>query len=57
MFSIVCAGFLSDDLPLDYTQHDMLLLRNNVAAAVINGSLDYKVKTVQIISIIDYHFY
>ena len=46
MFSIVCADFLSDDLPLDYAQQDMPFFRKKIAAAVINGSLDYELRTV-----------
>jgi sentrin-specific protease 1 len=41
MFSIICADFLSDDLPLAYEQKDMPTFREKVAAAVLAGKLDY----------------
>ena len=41
MFSIICADFLSDDLPLTYGQKDMPSFREKVAASILSGQLDY----------------
>ena len=41
VFSIICADFISDDLPLSYSQNDMLAFRIKIAAAIIRGSLNY----------------
>jgi sentrin-specific protease 1 len=41
VFSIICADFISDDLPLSYSQDDMLAFRIKIAAAIIRGSLNY----------------
>lgn len=41
MFSIICADFLSDDLPLDYEQSEMRTNRYRVATAIMKGKLGY----------------
>jgi hypothetical protein len=41
VFSIMCADFLSDDLPLLYDKKDMIFFRLKICAAIMNGSLDY----------------
>jgi len=41
VFSIVLADFLSDRLPLRYSQDDMAEFRNKIAAAIRRGSLLY----------------
>ena len=41
VFSIICADYLADDLPLCYTQAEMPMNRHRVAAAIMRGSLDY----------------
>lgn len=41
VFSIICADYLSDDLPMCYTQSEMPMNRLRVAAAIMRGSLNY----------------
>lgn len=41
VFSIMCADYASDDLPLTYTQAEMPANRVKIAAAIIRGSLNY----------------
>jgi len=41
MFSIICADYIADDLPLCYTQAEMPTNRHRVAAAIMRGSLNY----------------
>lgn len=43
MFALMCADFLTDDLPLSYSQENMSLFRKLVCGRVINGSLNYPV--------------
>ncbi len=41
MFSIFCADYVSDDLPLLYSQEDMVMNRLKVGAAILRGHLTY----------------
>jgi sentrin-specific protease 1 len=41
MFSICCASYLADDLPLEYEQSEMPENRMKVGAAILNGGLPY----------------
>ena len=41
VFSIMCADFLTDDLPLSYHQSDMNAFRNKICADILRGSLAY----------------
>lgn len=41
MFSIICADYLTDDLPLRYTNSEMGHLRYKVAYSITRGSLPY----------------
>lgn len=41
VFSIICADFLSDGLPLEYSQSEMSTNRLRIAAAIKRGSLKY----------------
>lgn len=41
VFSIICADYLTDDLPLDYGQNDMWYFRKKICASIIKGTLDY----------------
>lgn len=41
VFSIMCADYLSDDLPLEYAQKDMDDARVKIAAAIKRGRLTY----------------
>ncbi len=41
MFSICCADYLSDDLPLEYDQSEIPQMRYKVGAAILNGTLPY----------------
>ena len=43
MFTTICADFLSDDLPLNYTQTDMAFFRRKVTSSILRGSLDYPI--------------
>jgi sentrin-specific protease 1 len=43
VFCIICADFLSDNLPLKYSQHDMSNLRNKIAADILRGELNYPI--------------
>lgn len=43
VFTIMCADFLSDNLPLTYTLQQMPFFRKKIAADIIRGSLTYKV--------------
>ena len=41
MFAIIAADFLSDNLPLRYTQNDMPSFRLKVGLRILNGCLEY----------------
>jgi Ulp1 family protease len=41
MFTIMCADFLSDDLPLTYSLSQMLFFREKVIADILRGHLNY----------------
>jgi sentrin-specific protease 1 len=41
MFTILCADYCSDDLPLKYNQQEMLDNRYRIGAAILRGSLNY----------------
>ena len=41
MFTIYCADYISDDLPLLYNQSEMSENRLNVFAAILRGHLNY----------------
>ena len=41
MFAIIAADFLSDNLPLHYTQNDMPSFRLKVGLRILNGCLEY----------------
>jgi sentrin-specific protease 1 len=43
VFALMCADFLSDNLPLTYTQDNMAFFRRKIAADIIRGSLQYPV--------------
>jgi sentrin-specific protease 1 len=43
VFTVICADFLSDDLPLSYSQNDMQFFRRKIAADIVRGSLLYPV--------------
>ena len=43
VFTIMCADFLSDNLPLTYTLQEMPFFRKKIAADILRGSLTYKV--------------
>lgn len=43
MFTIMCADFLSDDLPLTYQLSEMAFFRQKVAADILRGHLKYNV--------------
>ena len=43
VFAIICADFLSDDLPLDYHQGDMSFLREKITADILRGKLLYDI--------------
>ncbi|KAJ1410740.1 hypothetical protein B484DRAFT_336273 [Ochromonadaceae sp. CCMP2298] len=40
-FSLMCADFLSDDIPLSYEQQHALFFRNELGASILQGSLYY----------------
>jgi sentrin-specific protease 1 len=41
VFTIIAADFLSDNLPLHYTQNDMPSFRLKVGLRILNGCLEY----------------
>jgi sentrin-specific protease 1 len=41
VFSIMCADYVSDNLPLSYVQEDMQNNRVKIAAAIRRGHLTY----------------
>ena len=41
VFVCICADFLSDNLPLDYSQDNMVFFRDKIAADILRGSLNY----------------
>jgi Ulp1 family protease len=41
VFLTICADFLSDDLPLIYTQQDMDSFRKKIGTFIIKGTLGY----------------
>jgi len=41
VFSIMCADFLSDDLPLSYHQSEMNTFRSKICADILRGSFTY----------------
>ena len=41
VFTIIAADFLSDNLPLQYSQSDMRLFRLKIVVRILNGYLDY----------------
>lgn len=41
VFSIMCADYVSDNLPLVYTQDEMIENRLKIGAAILRGSLNY----------------
>ena len=43
MFTIMCADFLSDGLPLTYNLSEMPFFRMKVAADILRGHLNYKI--------------
>jgi sentrin-specific protease 1 len=43
VFSIICADFISDDLPLIYSQDHMDKFRKQIASAILRGSLTYSI--------------
>ena len=43
LFACMCADFLSDDLPLRYSQNDMAFFREKMCADILRGSLAYPV--------------
>ena len=43
VFAIICADFLSDDLPLDYHQRDMPFFREKITADILRGKLLYDI--------------
>jgi sentrin-specific protease 1 len=42
VFTIMCADFLSDTLPLNYSQEDVSFFRRKIAADILRGSLNYE---------------
>lgn len=43
VFTTVCADFVSDDLPLDYSQENMPFFRRKITADILRGSLRYTI--------------
>jgi hypothetical protein len=43
VFSIVCADFVTDDLPLVYSQETIPLMRRKIVAAILRGELGYPI--------------
>jgi len=43
VFSIMCADFLSDDLPLSYHQSEMNTFRRKICADILRGQLNYPI--------------
>jgi sentrin-specific protease 1 len=43
-FTVMCADFISDNLPLDYEQEDMLFFRRKITADILRGSLRYTIE-------------
>jgi Ulp1 family protease len=41
VFSVMCADFLSDDLPLSYNQSEMNFFREKICADILRGELTY----------------
>jgi sentrin-specific protease 1 len=41
VFSIMCADYTSDNLPLDYNQSGMIFYRRHILASILRGSLNY----------------
>ena len=41
LFACMCADFLSDDLPLHYSQDDMVFFREKICADILRGCLTY----------------
>ncbi|KAJ1394922.1 hypothetical protein B484DRAFT_313206, partial [Ochromonadaceae sp. CCMP2298] len=39
VFSLMCADFMSDDLPLDYAEGGMAHFRTKIAASIIRGCI------------------
>lgn len=47
VFTIVCADFLSDDLPLEYSQQDMSFFREKIGCDILRGALKYDIVTTR----------
>ena len=43
VFTIMAADFLSEDIPLKYSQRYMPMLRNKIGAAILNTRVNYSV--------------
>ena len=43
VFTCICADFTSEDLPLRYSQDDMLFFREKICADILRGNLTYPV--------------
>ena len=43
VFTVVCADFLADDLPLTYEQKNMSMFRHKVGSFILRGTLGYSV--------------
>lgn len=41
VFTIVCSDFISDDLPLKYSQNDISNMRQKIGCDILRGSLSY----------------
>jgi Ulp1 family protease len=44
VFAAMSADFLSDDLPLQFSQNDIPLFRNRMVASILRGELDYAIE-------------
>ena len=43
VFTVVCADFLADDLPLTYEQKHMSMFRHKIGSFILKGALGYTV--------------
>jgi Ulp1 family protease len=44
VFTIMYADFITDNLPLEFSQEQMPLFRNKICANVLRGSMKYSIK-------------
>ena len=50
VFATVCADYVSDDLPLDYRQGQMLHYRQKIGTDIMRGALLYPLVTIRTVN-------